>query len=540
VIDQLGCGIEGAEVWADDGELRLYGRSGPSGSFALELDRRRVEQRLAAELPVLVGARHSAHGPSVLSPWLPTREVELLLVLRGRGATLHLEILDPSGGPIEGALVVLGDRPGASGVDGLDVLGGRGVRRPLVPAPPGTSNTWGEVLFEGLEPGRRSISLFAHGYCPRHGFVELLAGEFADRQIRMEYACSVSGRLVRDDGLPVVGGRVLGRGERPLSEVQAVCDANGGYSLEHLPAGLVQLFAECRSEGRVTHTASTVLLVEPHREGAWSPVLTRQEEIHGRLVDARRAPLSGWRVELHTEEKASEPIRTTSTDLDGRFSLPIAAPGTPADLFVFHPLSAGSIETRVVRDVRADTTEHVEQLDPGEDQSVPIRGRITLPDGEPAISIEFVLHRLGSAQNYRAWADEFDGSFESPLLPPGDYVLIFPSHGRGWTPDTLFHVEAGEPLDIGTIELRETGQLELLPSSQGRISQTLRIRIDLVRQGISRSFLLPIFAGMVDLPLELDLAPGGYRLVIPDRSVRPVAFDIRSGETTQVVAPVSD
>lgn len=536
VIDELGYGVEAAEVWADDGELRSYGLTGPEGTFELPLDRQRIAWHLEEGLPVLVGARHPAHGPSVMLPWRRPIEKELILILRGRGATLRLSILDPTGRPLEGAEVVLGDRTRSRHPTGALVLGGSGVKWTVVPAPPGSSNAWGEVLFEGLEPGRRSISLFASGYCPRHGFVELFDGEFGDRQITMEYACSVRGVLVRDDGLPVTGGRVLGRGEDPLTETQAFCDENGEYYLEHLPAGRVRLFAECRSDGRVTHTASTELHLEPRPETVWNAVLTRQQEIHGQLVDSRRVPLQGWRVELRMEEDPSEPVRTTSTSLDGRFSLPISPPGSPADLYVFHPLSAGSIATRVVRDVRADTVEHLHQLEPGEDQSAPIRGRVARPNGDSAVSIAFILHRLGGAQNYLVQADEFDGSFETPAVPPGDYVVIFPTHGWGWTPDALYHVTNGETLDVGTIELRQTGRLELLPSSHKRLSQSLRIRIDLVRQGISKSFMLPIYAGTVDLPLELHLAPGSYRFLIPDRGIaRPEAFEIKSGEATQLV-----
>jgi len=538
VIDELGRGVEEASVWADDGELRQYGLTGPEGTSELILDRQRIAWRLEEELPVLIGARHPAHGPSVMKPWRRPLEEELILILRGRGATLRLSILDPTGKPLEGVEVVLGDRPRSARPTGVDVLGGSGAMRTVVPTPPGSSNAWGEVLFAGLEPGRRTISLFAFGYCPRSGFVELFDGEFADRQITMEYACAVRGQLVREDGKPVVGGRVLGRGEDPLSETQALCDKNGEYYLEHLPAGRVRLFAECRSDGRVTHTASTELHLEPRPTAVWSPVLSRQEEIHGQLVDSRRVPLPGWRVELRTEEDPSQPVRTASTSLDGRFSLPISAPGSPADLYVFHPLSAGSIATRVVRDVRADTVEHLHQLEPGEEQSAPIRGRVARPDGEPAVSISFILHRLGGAQNYRVEVDEYDASFETPSVPPGDYVVIFPTHGWGWTPDAFFHVVAGEPLDVGTIELRQTGRLELVPSSHKRLSQSLRIRIDLVRQGISKSFMLPIYAGTVDLPLELHLAPGDYRLLIPDRgAARPEAFEIRSGEATQLVVP---
>jgi hypothetical protein len=541
VVDELGHGVPDARIWADDGELRLRGLSDSDGAFDLLLDPDRVASRLEELLPVWIGARHRDHGPSILVPWRKPLEEELLLTLRGRGATLRLTILDSLGRPVEGVEATIGGLPGGRSPTGARVLGGSGTIRSLAPAPVGVSSSWGEILFEGLEPGRRALALHAYGYCPRFGAIELVDGEIAERRITIDYACSVRGRLTRDDGLPVEAGRVLGRGADPLSEVQVFCDENGEYLLERLPAGRVRLFAECRSDGRVTHTASAELTLTAGPENAWDARLTRQEEIHGRLVDSQANPLPGWRVELRLEEDPQQPLRTARTEADGRFSLAASPPGHIAQLYIFHPLSAGSIATRIVRRAQPGAVEERHQLAPGEEHSAPVRGTVRPPDGAPATGISFILHKLGGSQNYVVRVDEFDGSFVTPSVPSGEYVIHFPTHGRGWAADMRFRVKGGEPLDIGTIELQRTGTFELLPSEQKRRSESLQLRIQLKREGISAGFLYPIYAGRTDLPLELTLAPGRYQLVIPERSQgRPTDFRIESDQLTQLIAPGGD
>ena len=91
------------------------------------------------------------------------------------------------------------------------------------------------------------------------------------------------------------------------------------------------------------------------------------------------------------------------------------------------------------------------------------------------------------------------------------------------------------------IALPALGDLALLTSVEDRDAETLALRLDLLRPGISSTFALPVMVGAVQAPLLLGLAPGEYRLRFPDHpELGSVVFTIESGETTQVVLPTSE
>ncbi len=532
VVDEYGRGVKGAEVWADDGEYRLRGTTRAEGLFTLELDARTVLSLWRGGCSVQVGARHSKLSPSMLSAWSAPREHELVLELRGLGAELQVQVVDTAGIPISGVELHVGLDLNASD----SPLRHDGTPGRVTPNPPTTSDPWGRALMLGLEPGLTRVQLHAEGYCPRSLSIQLFEGERTIRRLQLLSASSLRGRLTLADGRVLDCARVTAVGEDPEYAVEAFVDERGEFILRNVPAGHVALHAECRERGAITHAASTELTLRPGELRTWDAILFPVGVLSGRLVDADGSPLIGWRIELQFEGAVQEPLHVTQTDEDGRYNLPDSHTGRVAQLFLYHPDAAGGLPTRVLQDPRNRDREGELQLNPGEDRSVRLKGRLRDAQGRPAFGIPFRVRRLSTGQEFSMTTSIEDASFETPALPPDSYILIFYNHGRGWIPNVSYQLGDTDTLDIGSLSLPLFGRLALSPAERARTVDCPDIKLVLHRPEIAPDFTYVVHDGRVDLPIEVDLAPGEYVLQLNSMpEADRVPFEVLSTFTTHLV-----
>lgn len=120
----------------------------------------------------------------------------------------------------------------------------------LPPAPPANS-----FIYDGLEPGRYVVRVFAEGYAPALvGPIELGANEIAaGRTVRLTRGATVSGRVLDANGAPLAGARVhiLGDGglsQASLAEADAELRSTGGRGFQYKPG------VETDAEGRFTRS----------------------------------------------------------------------------------------------------------------------------------------------------------------------------------------------------------------------------------------------------------------------------------------------
>jgi len=543
VVDEEWRPVLGAELWIEREEWQMAGHTTAEGRFSLRLDPDFVAGRVREHRSIRLGARAAGHGPSLITSWLDPEQPAVRLILRNVGSVLRLEITNQNGEPVSQAEVRLGAPLDPATGRPIDVLFANGLAGTVTPNPLGLTDTWGQLLFEGLEPGERPLSIQAEGYCERSGRVTLVEGEFTERRIRLVPTCSVRGWLTREDGEPVLGARVIAYGEDPLEELSTTCDATGAFLLQNLPAGTVHLAAESRTRGEVTHSTSTELHLTAGELGEWKALLTRVDYLRGRLLDSNGLPLIGWRVELRENEDRETPLRVAETDVDGSYSIPEPLRFSPARLFFFHPLAERGVPTRIVpvdRPSRRDAPQD-EELAEDEELSHTIFGQV-IDEGSPTpTSIRFLLKRLDDRLSYAVITSADDGSFVSPALPPGEYLAVFPSVGRGWAPDRTFVMTGRGDLNIEILSIPRTGQLELLPSSMSRRSEGINLRITLRRDGITEDYPMQVFGGRAELPLDLELAPGTYSMISRGRTPeRGLEFTIESDLTTTVILPGQD
>lgn len=185
----------------------------------------------------------------------------------------------------------------------------------------------------GLPPGSRGLlSLGWSSLVPRElALVAPPPGRSLRVDLPADAGLSLWGNVVDEARAPLAGASVRARatllGESgPIAlEREAATDARGGYLLEGLPPGPVELRVAVRD-----HVPQReVIRIEPaSTQHAQSFALRRGASIAGRVLDAEGAPQAGVRVEaLRLDEAAERRVErrgegaVCETDAEGRFSI---------------------------------------------------------------------------------------------------------------------------------------------------------------------------------------------------------------------------
>lgn len=537
VVDDGWRPVQGAEVWIDEGVWRLAGLSAEDGTFALTYDSEEWGRRFEAGRDVRLGARSREHGPALVTRLDALPSAQVRLVLRGAGAGLVAEVTDALGRPIAGARIAFHDDLLPQTSSSLAVLDASGNYTCPTPVQTTTTDAWGRAKLFGLEPGERRVSIERDGYLTLHLGLTLTEGDVAEHRLRLERAAGVRGHVLRADGGPLAGILITGIGPDPQTSVSTTCDAEGKFELSGLPAGPVSLFAEVLQDKRVTHAARTQRTQRTLRAGEWwrwNPTLSPVELLSGRLLDAWGDGLVGWRVELRSGEEGNEADALTRED--GTYELPRPRQFAASQLFFFHPDALGGLPSRIVSLHEGEAELPPVDLEEGQELASRIRGRILRPNGQPALGQSIAVHRMIDHTVLAVHPDKLTGEFETPALPPGDYMLVLPNHGNGWTPDKLYLLDGRQVLDLGVLELPTKGKLSIYTQNSDRRADSVYMRMELLRPGIGVGHGLPVFIGAAEVPRQFSLAPGNYRLELPqDDSIETIEFTIVSGQTTHVV-----
>ncbi len=187
----------------------------------------------------------------------------------------------------------------------------------------------GAFRVDGLDAGRYALAASAPGALRGLATVELAVDGTRTRAVieLVPASATLAGRVRHPDGRPAACDvRVRGAGRLPTPDAVTTTDADGRFRVDGLSAGLVTVVA---SDARVQSTsfaipvpaASDVELVL----GATDGVLA------GQVVDERdRRPVAGATVFASAEggARASRLDQVVVTDVEGRFELQTAGPGT--------------------------------------------------------------------------------------------------------------------------------------------------------------------------------------------------------------------
>jgi hypothetical protein len=524
--------------------------SGADGRFSVlvpEEDRARLS---GSALRALVAARAAGHAPSGIVTVPATGEVELRM--RGPEAVLRGRVTDPSGAPLAGVRVDVGERlrlgyghlgmqsrsaasypgrlyPGlrvvktgalfqgfeqGRGYLGAQVLLADGAQSRLLPAASTLTGADGRYELRGLEAGAAPLELCCAGYSPVHDALVLCADEPVEHDVTLRPAARLRGELRRVDGPLPAGSTVVYAYPTDERRRQSTRARRGRYLFDQFDAGRYLLYAEVVEGGRAVAAASAHVDVRPGRGAIWNAELSSAGRVEGRLVGPGGQGLAGWQVEVALEENPPISIVVTRSAEDGSFELGILPP-RPWQVRAFAPGAEFGLPLASATGTGAPAEPLLLRVTGADARLARARGQLRLPDGAPAPPGFDVLLYPCAGTGERAVLAEVRGAageFESPPLPPGAYHVVLPELGLCHVLEAPIDLGA-EDVALGDIALPRTGRLSVAAPAQA--PQSARVRIERVLGG-ARGLRLAIFDGRADLPLRAEVGPGLYAVSFPE------------------------
>ena len=517
VTDPFGRPVAGAEVWITE----TAGR----GDLPALLARTDVGGRYDAAHPLrnaLVFARHPDFSPSPCRRL--TTSSELQLELEAPTEEIRVAVVTAAGRPVAGAAVTV--VPRSSGMT-------------FFAPTTGVTDAEGRCRLPG--PGARECAFLAQA----EGFAaatELLQSGAKELQITLTAPVRVHGTAMTADGTPLVGREVAAtvagaRTNEPTGAMLArrgKVDAEGRFTIEGVARDLVQVrIIATQSNNGGPPLSARVLAgaeVDTRGEGPFEAALVTGEapSILGELRDPNGAPLADYQImAVPSVGIASHRLlrrRVTTTDRDGRFSLPAVAPEDEYQLGVYPPNhwwpnpQSGPIALATGRAGQPCAL----TLDP----SIAPAGRLTcqalLPNGKPAQSASYELRHLAYQTPHARPADPsgvatFDG------LAAGDYWLAIRVPGIG-NRTVALHVDAGQHLDLGAVQLQAPCRLTVQLLGD-RVGDASGLRV------VARNLLGDKFVSAVSddrgVATMRPLPPGPSRLLVYGARSSPVVLDLQ-------------
>ena len=308
VVDEIGVGVPGAEIWLSDSGNGSQGAQVATADRAGRFFLRDITDQH------MVGARLAGYGPSAFY-WIAggTGEaLELELTLPRQRAQIRVRTVDPLGAPIAGAVMRFeGER--APMTRSETHLRARGpIPREL------RSDEEGWATFEGLSPEKVELVVSSHAFAPRR--IEVQLGFGANHRIIVELneGLVLRGTAIDGEGNPLSGVTVRVGGYGDIDARSAQTGLDGSYRLAALAAGEFGAYASAREMGKdeiqLTGAVGEIL--------TWDPRIEAGRTFIGQLVDERGNPCADWWVTMLDGEIENGTFRAAvGTDDEGRFKV---------------------------------------------------------------------------------------------------------------------------------------------------------------------------------------------------------------------------
>ncbi len=534
VVGPHGAPVADAAVWISS-EVR-YGRTarghlrghGQYGAVTLRAD---ADGRFATRMAPsqCVAAFRQGYGPSGtvyprFGPNPGPDPVEVVVRLAAAGGAAMVRVMGAAGRPLEGALVVVGEEV-PHFVDSMDVATPPALRR--------VTGADGLATLSPLPTGSQDVQIRAPHHAPWRGKVEIPPAGEARLDVVLSAAATVTG-VVRDDRGAAVEGALVYHGDTAkLAGARCSTRTDGGFSLEHLPIGQVEVVAWHETLG----IAKATLTLNGGETTEWNPTLSRRPAITGIVWTENGKPAAGAYVTCYAAA-ASIASATTTAGEDGRFALgPLDAAGRYQVTAQIRAASGGNIEIR-----RADVAPESDielRARPDMAPTARLRGRVVYEDRRPAGDLALMIRPLDGTPGLLT-APAADGSFElGPWKPCRVRISVTRSGSMRSLADLGVHeMRAHETVDVGELVVTPPGSATLRVTGAGeRASRgvlNLFVETDLVD---SRRF--------ADEPLVWDeLPPGRYTACARVGGARPAAgvatFDVQSNGHAECVVALRD
>ncbi|HTD53111.1 MAG TPA: carboxypeptidase-like regulatory domain-containing protein, partial [Thermoanaerobaculia bacterium] len=363
-----------------------------------------------------------------------------------RGGTIKGLVLDSSGSPVAGAIVVAGDLAAES-------------------------DAAGRYQISGVAPGARHIqTIWKEDFAARMDGVRVKAGEDVEVTLKLSRAASLSGSVVEEKTKrPISGARVsiLGAAARPFgagtAERSAYTDARGRFRVGGL-AGRPYL-VEANKEGYLPASLPNVA-TSVAKAGTANLALRRAASVAGKVVDEAGLPVSGAHVavvqDLNFRNFRARGLAGAASALMGRG----AVTGSNGSFRLRNVVPGHNLELEANKSGFATARQPGVTLKPGDamqgvsfvlKKGLQARGRVVDSQGQPVAGAELQLAlRESGARAMRAQirlmgidrekpdaVSAADGSFLVGGLAPGQYAATVSRQGFARKSVPSLEVKAG-------------------------------------------------------------------------------------------------
>ncbi|MFT6111207.1 MAG: protocatechuate 3,4-dioxygenase beta subunit, partial [Planctomycetota bacterium] len=529
VLDAKGARAPGAEiVWMNFfGHAEVVALSNESGAFLF--------QGVLADGDLF--ARNSDEAPSARRecPVSEGSQADIILRLRGPGASIEGVVLDESDQPIPDAKVSLGtSKKHIDGPNGSETVH---MNRPARLR--ALTDAEGRFEFLGVAPIEWTLLVDRREFMPLDKTVALVAGARESVRLTLSTGGTVHGTVTDAQGAPVEGVRIFNRKDLKggLSYSRHTrTDREGAYELTGLPRspGLPFMADRIRS----SDAADTVLDLDSAPRVEWSPVVKPPSGLSGVVIGVAGEPLSKLIVVAIGNDGGWNDMALTGAD--GTFSmgedvqdardLSVMRPGRPGR--PQHPLLSLHLE----KNVFPVASPIVIQISEEDLATGSVEGRILddtgrVPSGSE-LALELWNYPVATTTTFAA-----DGSFALEEIPVGTFDVRFSAPDRAdWNGRVT--VEAGRASDVGEIPSSRGGLIQWEPAS---------LQTSGWPEGLSVAASSAAGGELGPFPLSEagehgPLASGEYnfRFAAAGYSLTEVHVHVGDGETTLVVVPAAN
>lgn len=519
VVDTNGTGVAGATItlsrfgqWEEGFDVAV---SGMNGAYAIG----------GIGIGVHVGATKPGFAASMLRfvfAGSGEERDDIELRLRPDGGAISGRVLDTTGVPLAGARVVV-DADGIAyetSNDGTPHL--HAFERFAWSAADGTFH------LDGLVAGEHKVVVRAAGYAPFVATCSTRLGETTKLDATLSEGATLRGWVRKSDGTPAEGISVTAGRDAAFSESSSVrSDAEGAFELESLAAGRIVVFASDPARGTARAEYDAIAGVEQRVD----LMLELDPGVTGRVEDEFGLPIEGARLDARNVADGGI-FGSTFTARDGTFR--IACPNAEWVDFDVH-WSRSMVQPALrVRDVRVGAEAVVFRVPSHTRPSARIVGRIEDAIG-PVGGAEVLVLAADGPQG-TVVISAADGSFESPRLCPGRFLLSVRGTAHAVHTSAPIVLDPNATYDAGTIRLGAGGSLLVLLKRPPELRDArLSVWLERAEDGLAHFLDLED-----DVGSATKIAPGLYVLSVGDGGAlaRSTTVAIHEGEETRVDLPL--